>query len=87
MNSQILMSVVCAAALALSGFGLKEIYDLNAKMAVLQADVNDDKRVNSSISKFWKLHGWAKDEINDLRHHAGKKNARWPDLGTRPESD
>ena len=86
MNVQVLLGIIVSMALALSGFALSEIYDMNAQIQLLQADVKQDEKFNRSIRMHWKLHRWAHDEINDLRHAAGKTNARWPDLGTRPES-
>lgn len=78
-----LLSIIVTITLGLSGFALYEIYTLNAEIAVLQADVNDKERVNNSITKFWKLHSWAKDQINELTIKQGGDLKSWPDLGVR----
>ena len=86
MITQTLLGIIGAIALALSGFALSEIYDMNAHIKLLQEEVKHEQKVRRTLSMHWKLHRWAHDEINDLRHGAGKNNARWPSLSTTPES-
>ena len=39
---------------------------------------------DNTVAKFWRLHGWERDEINDLRYEHGLTSARWPDLTVEP---
>ena len=89
-----LMGALCAICIGLSSFALKWSCDANAEMKVLNVQLEtiskqletmnnnteSDERQDEMIRKFWKLHNWSKDEINNLRHDAGKPPASFPDL-------
>lgn len=44
------------------------------------AAAKDDERQDGVLSKHWKLHGWARDEINKLRFEQGLQPVAWPGL-------
>ncbi len=82
-----LVSLLATVALSLSAFNLKWTFDANANMATMQqtldaikSDTESDKKQNESLSKHWKLHGWARDRITELRHMHDLELIPWPDL-------
>lgn len=44
------------------------------------AAAKDDERQDEMLSKHWRLHGWARDEINKLRFGQGLQPVAWPGL-------
>jgi len=49
-------------------------------VAILRRDLSELADHSNTVSKFWRLHGWTRDEINDLRHEHAMPASRWPDL-------
>ena len=83
----IVISILVSIALALAGFTLNQIYQQNARMARIEEQIQQsrsntdiDTRQNKTMIKHWQLHGWARDEINKLRHNAGLDPTPWPVL-------
>ncbi len=83
-----LLSVLVAISMAIAGFALKWQFVANAEIKVIQHQLSEqseqvqiDLKHSSQLSKHWKLHGWAKDEINKLRAKHGLELESWPDLG------
>jgi len=56
-------------------------------LAAIEGLKGDDKvDINQShtLSKFWKLHSWERDQITVLRVQAGLDIEPWPDLAIEP---
>lgn len=79
--TNVIMGVLMALALGLGGWALSTTQSLQIQMAVLQQQLKDNDTHDKAITKHWKLHTWAREEINDLRIADGLPQARWPDLG------
>jgi hypothetical protein len=86
-----LIGFVLAACLGLSAFSLKFAFDANAEIKSMQAtnrlqfeqiqrSLDSMSNEDQSITKMWKLHSWAKDQINDLRYKNELNPVSWPDL-------
>ena len=82
-----ILSVLITITLGIASFSLVWMFNSNAKMAVIEhnltqmmQDTDDEQRQNRTLGNHWKLHGWTKDQINDLRYAAGKEAVTWPDL-------
>ena len=85
--TSILLSILTAISLGLTGFSLKWQFDANAEIKVLterlerleKPSAPEDKQDNQ-IKMFWKLHSWNRTQIERL----GKKDKvdidPWPDL-------
>jgi len=94
MNKDAVYGALVSICLALATFSLKWTFDTNAEMKVMnerQSYVMEsldkmsqkselDKKQDSQLSKHWTLHGWARDEINKLRHVSNLEPAPWPNL-------
>ena len=81
-----LVGIVAGIAIALSGWALSMVHDMAGDMKVVKLqleqitnDTDCDVKQSETLTKHWKLHGWARDEINTLRAEAGKPLAHWPD--------
>ena len=84
---EIILSVLITIALGLSGFTLKWMFNTNADIAVarqrmeqLLATSAQDAAQDAQLGKHWKLHGWAKGRVNELRVKQGLPLADWPPL-------
>jgi hypothetical protein len=92
--SSTVFSVLAAICIGLSSFALKWSFDANAEMKAMTVQMQHmatamekmnqktelDKKQDSSIAKHWKLHNWAREEINTMRFEDGKAPVAWPDL-------
>jgi len=83
----LLLGVLVSTSLAVAGFTLKWQFAANAEIKVLQQrlteqteQVQNDLRHDRQIGKHWKLHSWAKDEINRLRVKNNLEIIAWPNL-------
>jgi hypothetical protein len=88
------ISLLAAICMALSAFSLKWSFDANADMKVMSVQMENmtesieklsekselDKKQDASISKHWKLHNWARDEINKIHFKNNEEPVSWPDL-------
>lgn len=95
-NSNAIMSVLMAICLGISSFSLKWGFDANAELKVMTVQMETmnktlqglnkktelDKKQDSQISKFWRLHSWTKKEIDSMRFKDGDGPSDWPDLGS-----
>lgn len=79
---RILTGLLTAAVIALASW----VWTTQATLTKIaaQADVDakqDDvhEEQNERIQRFWKLHGWSKDEINQLRALHELDMSKWPD--------
>lgn len=54
--------------------------DLEDAIITLSDDSSDIIRLNSGITKHWKLHNWTKDQLAELRHQHQLPPVSWPDL-------
>lgn len=56
--------------------------DLEDTLITVTEDTDDITRLEKTARKHWKLHSWAKDNINELRneHDTLTGIASWPDL-------
>lgn len=75
-----LLGTLSTISMMLAGFSLKWQFDANAKIEVMQERMSSDARQDETLKKHWKLHGWARDEINDIRVQSGLEPVRWPNL-------
>ncbi len=46
----------------------------------LADDTDEMTRLTRQLSKHWKLHTWAKDQVAELRHKNQMKPVSWPNL-------
>lgn len=89
------LAALVAGALAIAGFGLAWMFEINATIAryqehvrpeldatiaTIQADIEQIRDDRETMAKHWRLHGWARDEINILRSQHDLEPARWPPL-------
>lgn len=95
-SSNIIMGILMTICMGLSSFSLKWGFDANAELKVITVQMQTmnksieglnkkselDKKQDSQIQKFWKLHNWSRDEINNIRFEDGKAPVSWPELGT-----
>jgi hypothetical protein len=65
---------------------------VNIAIDEIKADDDRDKFQDAKISKLsrtdamhWRLHSWAKTQVNTLRHHADVEPVDWPDLDVSPD--
>jgi hypothetical protein len=91
---EIVLTVLISISLGIASFSLAWMFNTNAKVAVMSEklftmsekldialqDTETDSIQNRQLSKHWKLHGWAKDEINVLRVKNGSNMTSWPEL-------
>ena len=84
---RVVFGLLMAAVLGLLAWQLRTTVDMATQVELLQYQIEqlqcaneDDQKQNANLSRHWKLHGWARDEINDLRHKAGLDSSRWPDF-------
>lgn len=82
---KVVLSTLVTICLGLSAWALKSSVDLQKHQAVIDYKVTqilqqteDERKQNSTLAKHWKLHGWSRDQINELRYAAGKGTAHWP---------
>lgn len=78
-----LASLLGVAAISIGGHVAGTLSDLRTEMATerqIRADMQADLQEIKQDRKFWKLHSWARQEINKLRQEAGLPLAEWPDL-------
>jgi len=89
-----LFGVLVMICIALSGFSLKWTFDANAELKVIRVEmraIHDtleklsqnseaDKKQDSQLSKHWRLHTWAREEINRISVRDGSGIVSWPDL-------
>lgn len=80
-TSLIAATILGGLMLSLGGFVLYASYEFNSKIAVLEQKI----KKQSVHSKHWKLLGWSRDRINELRVHNGLPIRSWPDLGRHEE--
>lgn len=55
--------------------------DINLLMSDEERDDDQDQEILRLKSKFWPLHRWAKDEINEIQAASGKPLGKWPEIG------
>jgi hypothetical protein len=84
---EIILTVLITITLGLTSFALKWIFDTNAQMAVMGqrmdaivASTEQDAAQDRQLGMHWKLHGWTRDRINELRTAEGLPLAEMPDL-------
>lgn len=84
---EVVITAFLAVTFGMSSWVLITLVDIESNQAVQQhrlAQVEQDKTVdvsqNTQLSKHWKLHSWARDEINTLRAKQGLDIKPWPDL-------
>lgn len=53
---------------------------IDESLIIIAEDTDDIVRITSQLSKHWKLHTWAKDQIAELRHKQQMEPVSWPDL-------
>lgn len=70
--------ILLSVTVSLGGFVLYESYQVHAELAVLQ----EQMKVNRTVKKHWKLHAWAKDQINELRIQHDLHMRSWPSLSS-----
>lgn len=82
-----IIGLMSTVSLSLGGFALKWVFDANAEISVMneklssiQSDKAQDNRQDQTITKHWRLHSWARDQINELRQHNNLPLAPWPDV-------
>jgi hypothetical protein len=78
---------ISTAALALVGFALIWMFNMNAGIAVLEAELkhmqgvsSEEERQERVLSNHWRLHSAARDEINKLLAKEGLPLFVWPEL-------
>ena len=54
--------------------------DIDDSLITLADDTDDITRITKQLSKHWKLHNWAKDQVAELRHKNQMDPVSWPDL-------
>ena len=79
------LGLAATAALAVAGWALQTVHTLEIRISVLteelntiKADTSDSEEFKQSIRKHWKLHSWARDEINNLKYKNGLPITGWP---------
>jgi hypothetical protein len=84
-----------AVTIGISSFALKWSFNANAELKVIKSEMENikeaikdlgekselDERQDSQISKFWRLHSWSREEINNINFRDNQPPAKWPDLG------
>lgn len=92
---QSILGILLAICLALASFSLKWQFDSHAEQRVLRTELNalsksleaavvdsqTDEHQTKQLSKHWRLHTWARTELNKLQYESGKPPSAWPDLG------
>jgi len=89
------MAAALAGCLAIAGFVLVWMFDVNATIAryqehvrpeldatiaTIQADIKEIRSDRETQAKHWRLHGWAKQHINTLRAKHELEPVDWPDM-------
>jgi hypothetical protein len=59
---------------------------MNQRLTSIQENTDMEKAQSSQISKHWKLHNWAKEQITEIRVKDGMGIPTWPSL-TPPPND
>ena len=91
----IIFSLLSAVTIGISSFALKWSFNANAELKVIRSEIENikeairdlgekselDERQDSQISKFWRLHSWSREEINNINFRDNQPPAKWPDLG------
>jgi len=61
--------------------------ELSAQILLLQQDIKElrenrepETRQDRTIRKHWKLHTWARDQINEIQKNNNMQLSKWPDL-------
>ena len=60
-----------------------QIVELQTALKLLIQQVDTDARDASqdkTLVKHWRLHSWARDQVNALRHAQGQPPVPWPEL-------
>ena len=73
MNNDKITLVLLGVVFAILGFALVWMFNTNVKIEKVMEN-------QATLEKHWRLHGWARDEINALRSTQSLPMARWPDL-------
>ena len=59
---------------------LQEIRLVQKDISDIRSDNASEEKQDRTLAKHWKLHGWTRDEINELRSKAGLQPDKWPDF-------
>lgn len=81
------LGLIATISMALAGWGLSMAHSLSVEMArqseeikQLQQDNDDVESLKSTARKHWKLLGWSRDQINNLKVKNGEPITGWPDV-------
>ena len=91
------LGLICTISLTLAGFSLRWQWEANSRLQALEIrlqtvaqDRSSELEIRAELARLeqmsaahWKLHGWARDQINKLRTRAGMDVESWPDVGGR----
>ena len=80
LNDTLLIKALLGAIFGLLAFALAWMFYTNADVQLLKKATLDHHKLESKLTKHWKLHSWAKDEINKLRATHGFPIESWPDI-------
>lgn len=80
MNDKLVRYLVFGVALALlTGLG-GFVWNANTRIALMEHKIAESEKHAKINSKFWKLHSWARQEINKARVRDGLQMVNWPEL-------
>lgn len=57
-----------------------ELRSLDQKIDNARDNKQEETRQNVTLSKHWKLHSWAHDELSAIKHKLEMGEAKWPDF-------
>jgi len=83
----IVLGVLVAISIAIAGWSLNKTIEMGEEQRLMQYQIqmlsnnkDADEKQDRQIRKHWKLHSWAKDQINKLGRHHDIPIQPWPDL-------
>jgi len=80
--TEVILSVVLAVSISIASWALLKVIYLSEQVVELRTlltSSTEDKQ-DETISKFWKIHGWTKSQILELRVKNGLPIVSWPDF-------
>jgi len=89
--TDVLMGLIISVSIGLSGFSLKWQFDANADIQVMKEEIKKltegqtnrdvDNVQDKQLVRFWKLHSWERERLQELQIKTGVTLSTWPDLG------
>lgn len=76
-----MQGITLALVIAIGGW----VWNTQTKLNRLEWENERDQKQDRQLKKFWKLHHWAKDELNRLGREHDFEIKSWPDIADEGE--